>query len=174
MNWPGIQTPFPISCNGTCCKAINTEVSLGYTASNLGNMLICGCFIFGFVYLLFKLNKTYQKFTILRVYHLYSLFVTIWFVLQALEVVVPMGALVSMIISRVLFIGHAMWDNLLVSIAFFPYSDKNAFRKAFFIACSLTTAKVALMFTYSFDHGCDVCHLFFPGNNSYIYIYIYR
>jgi tRNA A-37 threonylcarbamoyl transferase component Bud32 len=64
-----------------------------------------------------------------------------------------------------------MWDNLLVSIAFFPYSDKNAFRKAFFIACALTTAKVALMFTYSFDHGCDVCHLFFPAPQA-IYSYL--
>ena len=85
----------------------------------------------------------------------------------------------------------AMWDNLLVSIAFFPYSDKNAFRKAFFIACSLTTAKVALMVrdhslinarskvyfssrTRSITAAMFVTYSFQVITHIYIYIYIYR
>lgn len=82
-----------------------------------------------------------------------------------------------------------MWDNLLVSIAFFPYSDKNAFRKAFFIACALTTAKVALMVrdhslinarpkfyfssrTRSITAAMFVTYSFQVITHIYIYIYI--
>jgi tRNA A-37 threonylcarbamoyl transferase component Bud32 len=76
---------------------------------------------------------------------------------------IPMSEIIALVVDRILFGGDALWDNFLVCLAFFPYADKSAHKKAFIWACGLMTMNVGMMLTYYFDYACEVCYLFFPA-----------